>query len=83
MSPANPPLVREWMALPWLFIQPRLDLDKDSWREAESVPFSLDFFYKDNRQIADLLLYSARFMVLLLGVGLGILIFIWSKNYTD
>ena len=80
MSPANPPLIREWMALPWLVINPKLDLNKEAWRQADSVPFSLDFFYKDNRSIADFLLYSSRFMILLLGMALAVLIFIWSKK---
>ena len=80
MSPANPAFTREWMTLPWLFIHPKLDLDKTSWKEADSVPFSQEFFYKDNRAIANLLLYSARFMILILGLILGMVIFVWSKS---
>ena len=80
MSPANPALLREWMALPWLVFQPKLDLDKASWREAESVPFSLDVFYHDNRAIANKLLYSARFMILLLGLALGVVVYTWSRQ---
>ena len=75
MSPANPPLIRQWMALPWLAIRPKLDLEKRSWKEADSVPFAREFFYKDNRAIADRLLFSSRFMVLLLGVLLGWVIY--------
>ena len=80
MSPANPPLLREWMALPWLLFQPKLDLNKKFWKEADSVPFSVDFFYRDNRAIADKLLYSARFMILLLGFGIGAVVFVWVKE---
>jgi hypothetical protein len=80
MSPANPPMIREWMALPWLIFRPTLDLSKTSWQEADSVPFAKDFFYKDNRYIADKLLYSSRFMITLLGVALGFIIFIWSRR---
>lgn len=80
MSPANPAFLRQWMALPWLALNPRLDLDKDSWRQADSVPFSVDFLYRDNRAIADRLLYSARFMILLLGLLLGWLIYDWSRR---
>lgn len=79
MNPASPALPRMWMALPWLFWGPKLDLDKASWREADSVPFARDFFYKDNRAAADKLLYSSRAMVLLLGVLLGGAVFVWSR----
>ncbi|MGH7197257.1 MAG: ArnT family glycosyltransferase, partial [Candidatus Omnitrophota bacterium] len=79
MSPANPPLIRQWMALPWLAINPKLDLEKKSWKEADSVPFAREFFYKDNREIADRLLYTSRFMILLLGTGLGWVIYAWSR----
>lgn len=79
MSPANPPLLRQWMALPWLALRPKLDLDKPSWKEADSVSFAREFFYKDNRSMADRLLYSSRFMILLLGLGIGIVIFLWAK----
>ena len=80
MSPANPALIREWMALPLVLIQPKLDLNKRSWVEADSAPFAYDFFYRDNRENAELLLNSARFMNLLLGLALGFLIFTWSSQ---
>ncbi len=80
MSPANPALLREWMALPWLLLRPKLDLNKNSWREADSVPFAIDFFYRDNRPIADKLLYSARFMNLLLGFALALAVYAWSRR---
>ena len=79
MSPANPALTREWMALPWFYWKPRLDLDKDSWRAVDSVPFAADFFYNDNRALADHLLYSSRAMILGLGLVLGWLIHSWSR----
>ena len=80
MSPANPALLRQWMALPWLFFKPKLNLDNVSWREADSVPFAVDFFYRDNRAIADKLLYSARFMNLLLGFALALIVTVWSRR---
>jgi hypothetical protein len=79
MSPANPPLLREWMALPWLLLRPALDLEKTSWKEADSVPFGQEFFYKDNRAMADRLLYSSRAMILLLGAALGWVVYLWSR----
>jgi len=80
MSPATPSLGREWMALPWLIMNPKLDLEGEDWAEGESVPFAVKFFYSDNRDMAELLLYSSRFMVYLLAFVLGIGIFCWSKK---
>ena len=79
MSPANPALIREWMALPWLWIKPKINFDQASWRQAESVPFGVDTFYRDNRGRAGLLLFSSRFMILILGALLGALVFRWSS----
>ncbi len=80
MSPANPALIREWLALPFLLIRPKLDLNKNSWREADSASFAYDFFYRDNRTNAERLLNSARFMNLVLGLALGWVIFVWSRS---
>ncbi len=80
MSPANPALLREWMALPWLWIRPKLNLEKKSWKEADSVPFAQGFFYKDNRALADRLLYSSRAMILVLGLLIGVFVFLWSRR---
>src|SRR5262245_12765502 len=80
MSPANPPLIRQWMALPWLAFGPKLDLEKTSWKEADSVPFGVETFYKDNRALANKLLYASRSMVLLLGAALGWLIYVWARS---
>ena len=47
MSPASPPLVREWMAWSWLFKNPSLDLGGRAWEEADSTAFGMKFFYDD------------------------------------
>ncbi len=79
MSPAQPPLVREWMALPWLFINPKFTTDRDSWRAADSVPFAVEFLYKDNRGIVDSLLWSSRLIVFFLGLMLFAVSYIWDS----
>lgn len=71
MSPATPPLMREFVALPWLFLKPQLDLADASWQQAESVDFGLKFMYADNRAIAWDLLRSSVFMMI--GLSLGVL----------
>ncbi len=80
MTPANPALIREWIALPWLFMDLKLDLTKRSWKEADSVPFGKEFFYKDNLWAAERLLFISRLMVLFLGLAMGIAVYFWAKE---
>jgi hypothetical protein len=80
MNPSSPALIREWMALPWLFMKPKLDLSKSSWKEAETQPFAEEFMWRDNRAAADKLIFSSRMMVLFLGTLLGGLIFLWAAQ---
>lgn len=80
MNPSSPALVREWMALPWLWMRPKLDLSKLEWEKAESHPFGVSFFYQDNQPILEHLLFASRFMILLLGLALGWTIYIFSKS---
>jgi hypothetical protein len=80
------PLVRMWFALPLAamgdiaFNVGPLDTAKPE-AVAFGGPFELGhrFLYKDND--ADRLLYRARFMVVLLGIVLGILIFSWVGEW--
>jgi len=80
MSPATPPLVREWMALPWLFWNPGLDLEHPSWEAADSVPFANHFFYEQHRELAPRLLAVSRWSVFLLGLALVLGVFSWSRR---
>lgn len=80
MSPATPPLMREWVALPWLFLNPKVDYSVSSWREADSVPFSTKFFYQDHRDKAEWMLMASRIMTWLIAVALFFLVKIWSNQ---
>ncbi|MBF0254471.1 MAG: glycosyltransferase family 39 protein [Candidatus Omnitrophica bacterium] len=77
MSPATPPLQRLWMTVPWLWMNPRLTLDDPAWKEADSVPFAMRFFYRDNRAMARSLLYASRAMVFLLSLALLAAVYRW------
>jgi hypothetical protein len=79
MSPATPPLAREWMALPWLLARPAFHTDKPSWEAADSVPFAVEFFYGENRGSARLLLALSRLMVWVLAMGLAAAVFAWGR----
>ena len=89
----HPPLTRLWAALPLLFLS---DVSADSIMKTmdaarpEAVafqgPFEVGyrFLYKDDRQErqgTDRLLYRARFMNVVLGVVLGLLVFAWVGEW--
>lgn len=77
LDPQHPPLLRMWSALPLLFL-PDVELDTtvDSWAAKRQWDFAHDFLYRQND--ADRLLNRARFMIVLLGIALGVLLFSWA-----
>jgi hypothetical protein len=85
VDPTHPPLLRLWSALPLMFID-GITLDTDAvvsasfpgWLQ-EAYAFSRRFLYVDND--ADRLLYAARFMSVLWGVALGVLLFCWLNEW--
>jgi tetratricopeptide (TPR) repeat protein len=83
----HPPFMRMWAALPLLFMRDvRLDtsvLDRtppQAWHSGDTAyTFSTKFLYVDND--ADRLLNAARFMTVLCGLGLGVLVFCWTYEW--
>jgi len=82
MDIEHPPLLRMWAALPLLWRSDvTLQTNRPSWRWASfnQLAFGREFLYQDND--ADRLLNRARFMIVLLGVALGGLLFCWAKEW--
>jgi hypothetical protein len=85
IDPSHPPLARMWAALPLLGMSDvsvdRAALDRSSSPEwlSESYEFARQFVYVRND--ADRLLFSARTMIVLLGVVLGVLLFAWIHEW--
>lgn len=87
LDPAHPPLVRMWAALPLVTVlRPTLDtaaVDGIAGSAALEVKDEYElarrFLYVDND--ADRLLHAGRFMVVLLGVLLGALLFWWAFEW--
>jgi len=79
LDPEHPPLLRLWAALPLLAL-PNVKVATNSqyWLNGEPYLFCHQFLFQDND--ADLLLSRARFMIALLGVLLGILVFCWARE---
>jgi hypothetical protein len=85
IDPSHPPFLRMWAALPLLVLpRPALDtavIDRvaaPQW-SSQAYEFARRFVYVDND--ADRLLSAGRFMVVLLGVALGILLFCWTHEW--
>ncbi|HVM62102.1 MAG TPA: glycosyltransferase family 39 protein [Verrucomicrobiae bacterium] len=84
-DPEHPPLIRMWAALPLLGMDGiKIDLQKidplssTTWVMNRQFFFCHDTLYLAND--ADHLLYAARFMIVLLGVLLGVLVFCWARE---
>ncbi|HTS17362.1 MAG TPA: glycosyltransferase family 39 protein [Verrucomicrobiae bacterium] len=84
-DPEHPPLIRMWAALPLLGMNGiRVDLGKidasepGPWVREGQFYFCHETLYLHND--ADRLLYAARFMIVLLGVLLGVLLFAWTRE---
>jgi hypothetical protein len=80
MDPEHPPFLRMWAALPLLCLPDiKLDTASPHWLAALPGSFAHQFLYRDND--ADQLLYRARFMIVLLGVLLGAMLFCWASEF--
>ena len=89
VDPEHPPFLRMWAALP-LLVQRNIDLPNMKIDSADPImwivstkqdewDYSHSFLYEMND--ADHMLYPARFMISLLGVLLGFLIFFWAREW--
>ena len=84
-DPEHPPFIRMWAALPLLamdginFDLQRIDVATPAaWVLGGQFFFCHDMFSVAND--ADRLLYAGRFMIVLLGVLLGVLLFCWTRE---
>jgi len=71
----NPPLIKMWAALPLL----RSGLDKEFTRHGDLWAAGTEFMYRNETDYHALFMRS-RLMIALLGVGLGALVFRWSRE---
>jgi len=79
IDPEHPPFLRLWAALPLLAMRDvHLDTNGVAWQTANGWDYSHHFLYELND--ADRLLYRARFMTVLLGILLGVLLFCWARE---
>lgn len=86
IDPSHPPFMRIWSALPLLAMDTAavdtsvIDRSRDDvWLGLPAPRFATQFLYRGRN--ADRLLYAARFMMLLWGAALGILLFVWAREW--
>ena len=84
-DPEHPPFIRMWAAWPLLAMDGiKINIQKvapaapAAWVMGGQFFFCHDTLYVEND--ADRLLYPARFMIVLLGVLLGVLLFCWARE---
>jgi hypothetical protein len=78
MEMMNPPLVRLWAAVPLLFLTPRLHLES-GFQNIDYVLYARQFML-DNHDRYHVLIMVSRFMILLLLIPLGVLVWNWTKK---
>ena len=80
MQPENGNLAQRWVALPaWLSGAHFPYLNQEYWRKSDSWVMGHEFFYETGEDHFPRLM-AARAMTALLSVGLGALVFLWSRR---
>ena len=80
MESANGDLVKRWATLPYLFSRPAFPRQSDFfWRKGDAYEVGREFFFKCGNDPASLL-REGRAMNIVLGIALGVLIFVCSRT---
>ncbi len=80
LHPENGNLPQRWVALPaWLAGSKFPGLDQEYWRKSDSWVMGHEFFYETGEDHFPKLM-AARAMTGLFSVGLGLLVFLWSRR---
>ena len=80
LHPENGNLPQRWVALPaWLSGSRFPGLDQEYWRKSDSWVMGHEFFYETGEDHFPKLM-AARAMTGLFSVGLGLLVFLWSRR---
>ncbi len=81
LNSTGPPLMEELAALPLLFMNDlRLPLEHSSWDRIQRTEFGWQFLYVDNKDKVDRIVFWSRIPIVLTGVFLGFLVFLWSNR---
>lgn len=80
LNPEHPPLVKLLSGLFMFPFSPVVPFDDASWSAGDQKEFGRVFFFKANRDRHDLLLFVARLPAVLLGMLLGLVVFLWARD---
>lgn len=84
LSPENPPLARMWMALPLRLAGAQVNYASEWWRVGAHFELAFEFLYgppnDEVRRDPDERLLPPRLAVIVLGVGLGLAVFFWTRE---
>ncbi|HLC84575.1 MAG TPA: glycosyltransferase family 39 protein [Candidatus Nanoarchaeia archaeon] len=78
MNSEHPPLIKELAAIPLLFVNAYLPLEHESWNDTLEWEFGAQTLYFQNSN-SDQIIFWARVPMILLGVLLGIYIFLFGR----
>ncbi|HTB80370.1 MAG TPA: glycosyltransferase family 39 protein [Opitutaceae bacterium] len=80
METANGDFIKRWATLPLLFSRPKFPPTTDPmWRQGEAYVLGFEFLFQSGNDPA-VLLGEGRTMVALLGVALGLLVFLCARS---
>ncbi|MBN1344663.1 MAG: glycosyltransferase family 39 protein [Phycisphaerae bacterium] len=80
LDPAEPPLAQMWAGLPLLAGDYRFsDLDQPAWWISDAESIGRQFFFGLGNDTTKMLT-TARVMIVLLSVALGLLVYVWSRR---
>ena len=80
IHPENGPLPQLWATIPLLFMHVKFPpLNQPAWWNSDLWALGYQFFYGMGNDL-DRMLFAGRAMIALLGVALGLLVYIWSRE---
>ncbi|HXG12721.1 MAG TPA: hypothetical protein VNK04_23385, partial [Gemmataceae bacterium] len=80
LNPENGNLPQRWAALPLLLGRPAFPaLEQPPWYHSDVWWVGHQFFYESGND-PDAMLFQGRVMMALLGVGLGVAVYVWSMR---
>ncbi len=81
LNSTGPPLMEELSAIPLLFMKDlKISIDHPSWAGIQRTEFSRQFLFVDNVDKVDSIVFWSRVPIVLTGVFLGFLVFLWSSR---
>ena len=80
LVPEHPPLAELWAAIPLLFMDLHFpSTAQEAWYSSNQWQIGTQFFYEAGNDL-EAMLFAARSMIVLLSLGLGVTVYLWSRH---